>query len=414
MFLISGWYDHYPDGVLRAFGDLRARSVPAVRSLHRLLMGPWEHSFIGQADQGALSYPEAVGVPDSMLQLFFARFLKGEPNNWENDPAITYFQMGENIWRTTPSWTSLGAYPDTFYFAANQTLQHEPPTANSQPDTFTCDPRNPVPAAGGSRFSPFDNSILTGPQDLAPGIEVREDVLVFSTPVLTQEIVIDGPVVISLAVSCNRLDTDISARLCDVFPDGRSMLMQQGIRRMRFRDSYAAEELMIPGTVYNVEIILPDLALTITKGHRLRIDIAGADYPFFDLNLNNGQAMYTAGDTLTAHTVLYHDSLHPSMVIMPGPEHRSAVRFPRQALSVSHAQNSQVQIYTRNRMIYVSSQKQYSRIVIMNTQGQKVADLNTAGLSGASKASAIRVSPGAFFCTVVSPGEVLTWRVVVH
>ncbi len=317
LLMIGGWFDHFPDDLLRAFDDLRTRSDPAVRSSHKMIVGPWLHTAVDQAEQGALTFPNAVSVADSAARRFFDYELRGAKNNYPNEPVMCYYQMGANEWRTTSDWSALARFRDTLYLAEGGALLRAlPVTAGA--DTLRADPKNPVPAVGGSRFNPFDRTILLGPQDLRAAVESRPDVLTFTTPPFPSGVELDGPVSIRLFVSCDRTDADYSARLCDVYPDGRSMILTQGIRRARFRNSFSTEALMTPGETALIPIDLQNIAQTFPAGHRLRIDIAGSDYPHFDLNLNDGGPMYTGGDTLVATSLIRRDAQYPSRVILAG------------------------------------------------------------------------------------------------
>ncbi len=331
MLLISGWFDHFPDDVIRAFEDLRAKSDPAVRQQHKLVMGPWLHTELGKTQQGQLSYPNAAGIPDSVAMRFFDYYLRGIPNGYDQGPIFQYYQMGTNDWRASNAWPGLTSPSTAMYLQAGGVLSSAPPQGNMPPDSFRYDPRNPSPAVGGSRFNPFDPTITMGPQDLWQNVESRNDVLLYTTPVLDQDWEIDGLVKVELLVSSNRKDTDFAVRLCDVYPDGRSMILTQGIRRMRFRNSDSREELMTPGQIYPVTIEVQNLAMTFLKGHRLRIDVSSSIYPHFDINLNNGGAMYTPGDTLIATNYIYHDANHSSKILLPlspttGVQERSVAR----------------------------------------------------------------------------------------
>jgi len=329
MLLISGWYDHFPDDVIRAFYDLRAKSAAAVRQQHKLLFGPWLHTEVGKAQQGQLTYPNAVGVPDSLALRFFDYYLRNISNGYDRDPIIRYYQMGSNDWRATSDWLALSRTPTALYLQAGGLLSTMPPASNTPPDSFRYDPRHPSPAVGGSRFNPFDPTTPAGPQDLRQRVESRNDLLIYTTPILDKDWVIAGAIKVELFVASSRKDTDFVVRLCDVYPDGRSMILTQGIRRMRFRNSYANEELMTPGQIYPVTIELQNLAMTFLPGHRLRIDVSSSDYPHFDINLNNGGAMYVPGDTLIAANYVYHSANYPARILLPlatitGVQERSA------------------------------------------------------------------------------------------
>ena len=326
MFVIGGWFDHFPDDVLRSFEDLRARSDAAVRDRHRLLFGPWTHSKVGKKEQGELVFPDADRYPDGEVLRFFDYYLRGVANGFDQTPYVRYYQMGVNEWRTTDDWPSMAKSADTLYLLSGGVLSASRPTAIAPPDTVVYDPRDPSPSHGAARFNPFDPSVKAGPLDIRDAVESRSDVLIFTTPVLTRDVEITGPVTVELFVSSNREDTDVAVRLCDVYPDGRSIILTDGIRRLRFRLSYRTGELLTPGQVYPVRVELQNLGMTFLKGHRIRVVISSSDYPRFDINLNNGDSLYTAGDTLVADNLFYHDSRLPSRVIFRTPGTPTSIR----------------------------------------------------------------------------------------
>ena len=318
MLLVSGWFDHYPNDCLRAFKDLRERSDPSVRSLHRMVMGPWAHGGMDKLSQGELEFPEAVDVSDDMVKIFFDHFLRGADNGFDATPALTFFQMGENIWFSADDWFDLADEADTLYLTFGGGLSSTVPSISSTFDTIIYNPRDPSPSYGAACFDPRDPSVVIGPVDISDTVESRDDILIFSTDILSENLRICGSVAIELYISSNRLDTDFAARLCDVYPDGRSIILTDGIRRARFRNGFSDsdEELLTPDLVYLVPVELQEIAHTFLAGHRLRIDITSSDYPRFDMNLNNGGAMYIDGDTLIATNKIFMDSLRPSRVII--------------------------------------------------------------------------------------------------
>jgi hypothetical protein len=158
-----------------------------------------------------------------------------------------------------------------------------------------------VPTVGGSRFNPFDKTIATGPQDIA-GLLARPDVLGYATGPLTEEVSINGASEVHVYFVCDRPDADISVRLCDVYPDGKWVILTQGIQRLRLRNSLSAEQLLTPGKPDSATVGLSNLAMTFLKGHRIGLVISGSNFPMFDINPNSGGKLYTAGDTLTAET----------------------------------------------------------------------------------------------------------------
>lgn len=310
--IVGGWFDHFPDTVLRSFSDLQLESDAAMRDQHRLIFGPWLHGEVGKAQQGALTFSNATNL-EALEIAFWDYHLRDQTDNgWASQPVVQFYQMGENIWLQATNWQDLPRLNRSLYLRAGGLLTPEPPEDGEHPDPYTYDPNDPTPAFGGSRFNPFDPGVLEGPQDQSASIETRADVLVYSTPILTNDLRVNGALRLTLYASSDRTDTDFAVRLADVQPDGRSLIMTQGIRRGRFRDSLSTPNLMTPGVAYPFEIELQNLALTFRAGHRLRLVIASAIYPHFDRNLNDGGPMYTTGTPLVATNSVFHDPFHLS------------------------------------------------------------------------------------------------------
>ncbi len=316
MLLVTGWYDHNDDASLNMFYALRDSSAPSVRDKHKFMVGPWTHGKVGRLEQGELTYPDGV---DSLRQIsfrIFDHYLRELNNGYEAEAVFRYYMMGENEWRTTDDWYTVSDRTDTLYLSGNGILSNTPPETSNPPDSFYYDPRNPCHSIGGNRFNPSNPSLIVGPRDQSDSVESRSDVLLYSTPVLSEPLTIAGNSQVRLSVSSNCEDTDFSVRLTDVYPDGRSMLICGGIRRMRFRNSFEVEELMIPGDTYEVTIELKNIAYTFLPGHRLRIIISSSDYPIFHANLNNGDSLYVPGDTVVALNKVYHSTGSLSMLII--------------------------------------------------------------------------------------------------
>jgi uncharacterized protein len=304
LLMCSGWFDHYPADVLRAFADLRSRSDAGVRAQHKLIMGPWTHSEVDLEIQGDLRFPEAVDVyRDAALQ-FFAYHLLGAKNGWPLQPALRYFQMGENTWKTADSWDSRPGIPYILHLHSDGSMDEHMETAIGT-RSMPYDPRDPSPSFGGARFNPLDPTAIAGPLDISATVEARQDVLIFTSSELRSDIRTAGPAQVTVTLSSNRTDTDVSVRLCDVYPDGSSIILGDGIRRLRFRGGTRSEVLMQPGTPYTTTVTLPDFAHTFLPGHRIRVVLASSNWPRFDRNLNNGGTMYSAGDTLLAENTLH-------------------------------------------------------------------------------------------------------------
>lgn len=304
MLIVGGWYDHFPDSVLETFEELRTAGHAAARSHHRLIFGPWLHGGLGALEQGILEYPDAAEYNGPKALQFLDRYLLGANNGWDDEPVIQYYRLGEGGWAGATSWTGIARQTLNLNLLPGRRLDTRYPEA-SAPDTYAYDPANPTPVLGGSRFGGRDSSIEQGPADLA-AIEARGDVLVYSTDILNEDLRINGGIKVDLQISSDRLDTDFCVRLTDVFPDGTSVLMTQGIRRARYRNSYESETLLTPGAITPVTVELQQIALTIQAGHRLRIVVCSADYPHFDKNLNDGGPQYTDATGLIATNSIHH------------------------------------------------------------------------------------------------------------
>ncbi len=295
-FMIGGWYDHNIEVMIPFFSALQTNSPLNVRGKHKLLMGPWVHgghgtAQVGSSIQGQLNYPNSANVNDSMSMRFFDYHLRNIGNSWDNEAAISYYQMGENAWKTSSSWPPAGSRNVLFYLHGNGMLSHAKPSANPDSLNYKYDPASPSPTVGGPTLradldqGPYDQSVL---------VEGRNDLLVFTTPALTEDAVLKGRVLVHLMVSSDRIDTDLAVRLTDVYPDGRSMLVNDGIMRMRFRNgkTMAQTSMMTPGKLYDCIIELPNTSMTFLAGHKIRLDVSSSNYPRFNRNMNTGAAMY--------------------------------------------------------------------------------------------------------------------------
>lgn len=304
LLLVSGWFDHFPAEVIRDFHDLKSNSDPRVRNMHKLVFGPWTHTGVNQIRQGQLLFPQAVGLVDQMTDEFFDLYLLGLPTGYESYPPIQFFQMGDNSWIATDDWYAYGGREGQLYLKPGGRLRPTSGFPAYAVKSFPYDPGNPA------------SSPEEGPWDISGLTEKRGDVLVFSSEVLNAPLKMQGGVRAVLFVSSSCPDTDFSVRLCDVYPDGRSLQMAQGIHRLRYRDSLSQPQLATPGRVYEVTVDLGELAMTFLLGHRLRLDITSSSYPKFEKNLNDGGPMYPpTGPGVVATNFLYKSILYPSRLI---------------------------------------------------------------------------------------------------
>ncbi|MGH9845055.1 MAG: CocE/NonD family hydrolase [Blastocatellia bacterium] len=310
----GGWFDTYTDGVIAAFETVSTLGGEQARKHSRLIMGPWVHG-VDQLKNGQLEFPAANYFGMKKARAFVDYWVRGAPNGFDRTEApITWFQMGANEWRTTEVWPPKESRETEYYLHGDKTIATHAPKDNAAPLTFRYDPANPAPTIGGHVLTP---ELQPGPADQRDQVESRSDVLVFSTPALARDLAITGKVKVRLFVSSDRTDTDFTAILTDVYPDGRSMSITEGIRRMRFRNTTTKEELMKPGEVYPVTIELTNTALTFLKGHRVRLIVSSSNHPKYAVNLNDGGPMYKKGAGVVATNRVYAGGKHRSALVLP-------------------------------------------------------------------------------------------------
>ena len=314
---IGGWYDHNLADMMDWFPASRTLSDVSVRSKQWLLIGPWVHGGTGAARvgttiQGELSYPDAEFKCDSMARDFFSFYLLDTPNNWESTSVITFYELGKNKWNNSDLNSIETLETKELKLSENHQLLNGIGAGSSN---FLSDPRNPTPTIGGATLS---SGLQQGPYNQA-SLDNRTDLVTFSTNELKDDISVSGKVKLDAYISCNQPDADLAVRLVDVYPDGRSMLINDGIKRIRFRNGYKKvdESFMSVGNIYEVVVELPFVNYTWKAGHRLKIYVSGNNSTRWDVNLQNGGKMYSAGDTNSANIQLFHNEQYPSKLILP-------------------------------------------------------------------------------------------------
>ncbi|MEY8120854.1 CocE/NonD family hydrolase, partial [Falsihalocynthiibacter sp. BN13B15] len=228
-------------------------------------------------------------------------------------PELSYFSLVENKWRGASDWPPKGAEEVSFYLSEGQVLDSQHPTEETQAWQFRSDPMNPVPSVGGALCCTGDPDALEGPV-FQNSIEGRDDLLLFTSAPLKNLLLLAGPIRATLQVSADVLDTDLVLRLTDVDPQGRSLLLQEGALRMRYRAGVEHPELMEPGQTYGVTIEMRDIAYLLRAGHRLRLHVAGSSFPRLERNLNTGGANWDETQGISANITIHSDAARPSSV----------------------------------------------------------------------------------------------------
>ena len=308
LLMITGWYDHGTRRQMQTFRAVHETSGPAARIDIKLLIGPWHHSAIGKRDQGALSYPEAEGESDRVALQFFDYWLRGQrQSGWADQPTFRAWQINEGQWLSSDSVTGPEVVETILHMHPDGRIDTVEPAAADPPLTITSDPENPVPTVGGANLDRRSgSSLLAGPQDQSEP-ESRDDVLVFTTDILAEPLRIHGSVAVELTFSTDRPDATFAVRMCDVYPDGRSMLIVDGVTRAKYRGGPASPMPVIPGETYTATVTLPPAGITISDDHRLRISVAPSNHPRFELNPHTGADRFSA-DTAVSATYTLHSA----------------------------------------------------------------------------------------------------------
>jgi len=312
--MVGGWYDLNSTKTIRDFLRIRSDGGEAARTASTLVMGPWLHSRLDQERQGELDYPGAVGFSTAKTIEFYDHFLRGVDSSFASGGAVHYYLMGTGEWRISESWPPRGVTFTRSYLQPGGALGPSPPPSGATPSSYLFDPSKPLPTVGGANLDP---SLKEGPQNQAFVDSFRDDVLVFTSPALQEDVEIAGPVSVELQVSSDRPDTDFTATLVDVYPDRRQMLVLESILRMRFRDGVDREVFMEPGTVYRAAFEIGHTALTFEKGHRVGLIISSSSWPRYHVNPNDGGPLYAGGTGVIATNTVHHDKDHPSALVLP-------------------------------------------------------------------------------------------------
>ncbi len=318
---IGGWYDIFCQGTLQNFSALRTEgSTPEARQ-GKLLIGPWSHmgstNVVGDMDFGFASNSAFINLQTDitgLTQRWFDYWLKGIDNGIAKEAPVKLFIMGENIWRDEQEWPLARTQYTPFYLHSGGLLSGEKPAGNQSPDQYTYDPTNPTPTYGGALLM---NALYGAGVKDQRAIEARDDVLIYTSEVLTQDTEVTGPVVVKLWASSDAPDTDFVARLVDVHPDGFAQNLTDGIIRARYRNGDAPAEPLEPGKPYEFTIDLWSTANLFKAGHRIRLDVTSSCFPRWDRNLNTGEPFGTDSTPRPARQTILHDAEHPSHVVLP-------------------------------------------------------------------------------------------------
>jgi len=331
VFQQSGWYDPYATAALRQHDGLTKQAPsPRAQAGQKVIIGPYAHGVptgtrLGEIDFGPNAAVDMLGEE----KRWFDHWMREIDTGLLKEPPIRIFIMGANEWRFEHEWPLARTRFTPYYLHSNGrantlhgdgTLTPDAPTAEP-PDQFEYDPSLPVWTVGGNNsmdsLTPHAvEPIIAGPVDQRP-LERRDDVLVYTSPVLAEDMEVTGPIEVVLYAASSAKDTDFTAKLVDVFPNGYAMNLAEGIVRARYRCGTDRTELITPGEVAEYRIQLNPTSNLFKRGHRIRIDISSSNFPRFSRNLNTGEDVATGIRMRIAHQTVLHTSEYSSHVVFP-------------------------------------------------------------------------------------------------
>ncbi len=321
MLLYGGWYDtSSKNGPVENYITLTSSNKnEAVRENTHLVMGPWNHGMRFVSSQGELRFPWTEGEEldiNGQIIRFFDYNLKKIENGYDKDAKVKIYVMGKNVWRAENEWPIARTEMSRYYLHSggsantrggdgvlNLSLPGEEP-----PDTYCYNPMKPTP-------SRVPGGAAGAVQDFGP-IEDREDVLVYSSPVLKKGIEVTGFVQLELEISSDCPDTDFFGRLIDVYPDGRSINLTEGGVRARYNNTYN-EKLLELGEIRHLTCNMGNISNYFKPGHRIRLEITSSCFPMIDRNHNTGNRIGVDKDIVVANNTVYHNPLHLSYLHLP-------------------------------------------------------------------------------------------------
>lgn len=340
----TGWYDSWGTQVANLnYVELQKSK----KSLQRLIIGPWIHSNENLSYAGEAQFTEDAALDLTAFHLrWFDHWLKGIDNGVDREPPVRIYVMGGGDahktlegrlfvgghWREEHEWPPARTVPTPYYLHGNGVLSPDK-SAEDAPITYQFDPHNPVPTLGGN-ISSQGTLMFQGAADQrcrldfwlcsdTKPLSARNDVLVFETPALANDIEVTGRLIVKLWASSNALDTDFTAKLVDVYPPnadyaaGVHLNLADSIVRARYRNGFGKAELLKPGQPYEFTIEMYPTSVVFKRGHRIRLDISSSNFPRFDVNPNTGEPLNNNRRWQIADNTVYLDAKHPSQIILP-------------------------------------------------------------------------------------------------
>jgi predicted acyl esterase len=316
---IGGWFDIFQQGTLDAYASFQHLGGPEALGTQKLIIGPWTHYGTFQNSAGQLTYPANAVFADDIFTVvrdWFDHWLKGGRPGVARWPNVRVYLMGAvgepdapgNTWLEFSDWPP-PASTVALYLASGHVLAEEEAVRGEE--ALLTDPSDPVPTLGGQELSSE-----AGPYDQRP-IEARGDVVSFTSAPLAKPLTVVGRVRCRLWVLADTPDLDLAVRLTDVYPDGRSMLVTDGLQRARMRCGDDQECFLVPGVPSELVVDMWSTAMVFAAGHAVRLDISGSNWPRFEVNPNDGGDLNRPGPGTAAHPMLLVGGEQPSRLELP-------------------------------------------------------------------------------------------------
>lgn len=319
MLFFDSWYDYGPAETLELFKRVRETAPRELaRANQFVVIAPGTHCSYQDLGENTVVGERELG--DARLDILNMRlrwydyWLKGIDNGITTMPKVQYYVMGRNVWQSAATWPVPGTHYEKLYLQADGVLAFEPP-ALAGSDTFIYDPGSPVPTLGGHTCCTGLNT-GAGAYDQS-AIEQRDDVLVYTSAVLDEGIEVTGPLEVILQVSSSAPDTDFTAKLVDVYPDGRAFNVQEGALRLRYRGGFDKDLRMQAGEIYRIRLDLHVTSNYFAPGHRIRLEVSSSNFPRWERNLNTGGNNYDETDFVTAENSVHYSAEAASFIVLP-------------------------------------------------------------------------------------------------
>ncbi len=344
MIHIGGWYDIFLRGTIQNYQELARRQ----ETPKWLLIGPWTHSGNARSYAGDVDFGPEAAIPDFSFDFqvrWFDRLLKGEEISGAQETPVRLFVMGTGdgsrdeqgrlrhggYWMDADAWPLPEARATTYHLHADGSLRTSAPAESGSSTTFTFDPAHPVPTLGGNvsarvkdgAYDQRERHDFVGSRPPYLPLKARDDVLVFQTEPLEEDVTVVGPITVTLFVASTAVDTDFTVKLVDVyppsedFPSGFDMNLTDTVVRMSYRNGRTTREPITPGEVYEVTLEPFPTANVFKAGHRIRVDVSSSNFPRWDVNPNTGEPLARSRREVTADNTVYHDATRPSKIVLP-------------------------------------------------------------------------------------------------